>query len=504
MLAFKNKPIPGTVSKMKGCHPCAPESSLFLLLLLTFTSLDSIWGLNFRRTHVTEDQGAIHSRRQWRPLEDCNTSPDFYIALDKGSRVKTDWKFFYKFAVDIVARFRKNPILRISFITFACKGNIINPITSNRVKIQKALDRLKYTIPAGYMLPFNALYKANIQIERLKRLGLHTYSVIILVINNEMKPPEFKVTLKEAQYSRKLSAVIIAIGVGYSKRDQLTQITGKPENTFSSQYTESHLQEAVNMIHQRFCPRLTGVQNRTLCIRGGNTMIVEGYGFDIAGNVENIICRYVYSGKIFKHEKAFTYSSNMIICRTPPSEEVGKAVFIEISLNKGHSYMDGNIFMFTRSCGRTLSTTLKTKPTRGKPTTTTMKTTTRPTTMTTATMMTATTTITTAELGTATAIATPMTTTTPNVLPTHVAIRLTITTIPHITPETPMISNFIFVPIGLALLFAVLLFGCLRQLCCPPPVKEPPVPLLPPVTVSPAGDADLAGLKRPMMVKQAL
>ncbi|XP_041518968.1 anthrax toxin receptor-like [Microtus oregoni] len=436
---------------------CCPQGShsvfLFLLLLLpsllstgNFLSQYPNWesypglALGSRNFHHHEAQNQRHMwhRRSSKQIP-CQATPDIYFVLDKSDRMSDSWPYVYKFVADMVQRL-SNQDLRVSIITFSCKGNIILPITGDREEILKGIERLKYSIPAGYELIYLGLWKANKQIRKVNSGDVQRPSMIISLLNSPLGDDIYKFSMEEADDARKMGVPVYCVGVGHSDKNQILEIAGKPENAYTEKKAE-HLNDLIFPIASKACPSLQASDTRIICIRESNPVILRGYGFDFAVRKEEVICRFLFHDmdKSFEDVKAINLTKTNVTCPGPIVDEPGKVIYILLSLDNGRNFLNNNnAFVASKLCGK-------------EPFTTTTTTTRRPTTKTTRTTTTKTTSTTTTA---------PATTTTP-------------TTTTELKPSGDI---FIFAPILLGLLLTLLLIGCLWQLCCLPPVEEPPPP----------------------------
>ncbi|XP_017455791.1 anthrax toxin receptor-like isoform X2 [Rattus norvegicus] len=379
-------------------------------------------------------------------FEPCQATPDIYFIMDKSRRMLHGWPHVPKFVLDMVTRL-SNQNLRVSIITYSCKGNIFLPITGDREEILKGIERMKYTITTGHEHIYQGLWKATKQMIKANRRGAGRPSMIIFLLNGPLSNQAYGYSLDEANDARKMGATIYGVGTGQSERNQIIGLTGGPDYAFTNKRPED-LNDLINPLASKICPSLKTAVTRIICIKESNPVVLEGYGFDFAMRKEDVICRFYLGGvKHLKDANPINITKTTITCPGPIVDSEGRAINILLSLDNGKNFLNNGLYVASRICGKSPLTTVKTS---GKTTTITTKTTRRTTTT------------------------TPSTTTT---TPT------TITEKPK-----PSIDKFIFVPILLALLLSMLLIGCCWQLCCVPPVEElpPPQPRPQPVKARPA------------------
>ncbi|XP_034354955.1 anthrax toxin receptor-like [Arvicanthis niloticus] len=428
---------------MLSYHPQVPYSVIFLLVL--FPSLLSTenspyqyrdWknyhGLGLDpRTFYHKGQ---NPRNMWNQrnqnLEPCQATPDIYFVLDKSANMLYGWSHVQKFVQDMVTRL-SNPDLRVSIITYSCKGNILLPITGDREEILKGVERIKHTITAGHELIHEGLWKANKQIIKVNRKGVRP-TMIIFLLNGPLNNDLYGYSMIETNDTRKMGGQVYGVGTGQSRRSQIIGLSGGLANAFTNKKTE-HLSDIITPLLSKACPSLKTAVTSIICILESNPVVVEGYGFDFARRKEDIICRF-YLGDpqmTVRDVPPINITKTTVTCPGPIVDSAGRAIHILLSLDNGKNFLNNDLYVASRTCGKT---TVK----YGQRTTTTRRTTTTTTT-------------------------TPSTTT------------KSPTTILLVT-EKPGIDKFIFVPVLLALLLLLLLAGCFWQLCCVPPVEELPPP----------------------------
>ncbi|XP_052588315.1 anthrax toxin receptor-like [Peromyscus californicus insignis] len=402
-------------------------------------------------------------RRKNSKPQPCQATPDIYFVLEKSERMSRAWPHVHKFVEDMVKRV-SNQDLRVSIITYSCKGNVILPLTGDREEILKGVERLKYSVLAGHEHLYRGLRKvwraratyvsttvgsphnvSRFSLFPCRHIGsVYRPSMIISLLNSPLDDDAYQYSVEEADKARRMGASVYSVGVGSSKKDQIVGIADKPENAFPNTKAD-HLNDLIFPLASKACPSLKSLDTPIICIRESNPVVIRGYGFDFAMRQEEVICRFYFSDidMSFKDVKAFNLTKTTVTCPGPIVEEPGKVIHVLLSLDNGRNFLNKNLFVASKLCGKSYTTDEAT--------------TTRE--LTTKTMTTTTTTTTTI----------PRTTTT---LPTT-----TIPTTPLVTKELkPSIDRFIFAPILLALLLTLLLTGCFWQLCCLPPVEELPLP----------------------------
>ncbi|KAG5841135.1 hypothetical protein ANANG_G00196370 [Anguilla anguilla] len=78
----------------------------------------------------------------------CHGAFDLYFVLDRSGSVSNDWGEIYGFVEQLTNRF-VSPSMRVSFIVFSTKAELMLPLTGDSDKIQDGLRRLSEVKPAG-------------------------------------------------------------------------------------------------------------------------------------------------------------------------------------------------------------------------------------------------------------------------------------------------------------------------------------------------------------------
>ncbi|XP_073080125.1 anthrax toxin receptor-like isoform X2 [Manis javanica] len=299
-----------------GPRMLGPMIVILLLLLLPSPLLTTRSTLH---RYLTQDQGHHPSSRlQESPAdgESCWSTDDLYFVLDSSRSVNANWEFTQSFVQDLVNRF-KNPKQRMSFITYSTHGRINMKLTSNRKKINNALVELLNVRPSGAINMQHGLEKANEQIERTRAVGAKVPSLIIVLTGEELLPESFAETQVEAAKSRQLGATLYFVGVQNYQLSQLLKIAGEKDHLFQVDSGYPGLEDIVDPLIARSCVQITSVDLSAICKRGIEAVCVK---------------------------------DTSITCPGLKIDNSGQAVFIDISLNNGLSFIKTDFDVSKRSC----------------------------------------------------------------------------------------------------------------------------------------------------------
>ncbi|KAI5136539.1 Anthrax Toxin Receptor-Like [Manis pentadactyla] len=293
-----------------------PMYAIFLLLLLPSPLLTTRSTLH---RYLTQDQGHHPSSRlQESPAdgESCWSTYDLYFVLDSSHSVNNNWMFTQSFVQDLVNRF-KNPKQRMSIITYSTHGRINMKLTSDRKKISTSLVKLLNVLPTGALNMQHGLKKANEQIERTRAAGAEVPSLIIVLTGGELLPESFAETKVEAAKSKQLGASLFFVGVQNHQKYQLLEIAGEEDHVFGVDSGYPGLEDIVDPLVARSCVQITSVDFSSLCTRG---------------------------------IKAVSVQDTSITCPGLKMNNRGWAIFIDISLNNGLTFIKTDLDVSRRNC----------------------------------------------------------------------------------------------------------------------------------------------------------
>ncbi|XP_073080230.1 anthrax toxin receptor-like [Manis javanica] len=330
-----------------GPRMLGPMIVILLLLLLPSLLLTTRSTLH---RYLTQDQGHHPSSRlQESPAdgEPCWSTDDLYFVLDSSRSVNDNWEFTQSFVQDLVNRF-KNPKQRMSFITYSTHGRINMKLTSDRKKINNALVELLSVRPTRAINMQHGLEKANEQIKRTRAAGAKVPSLIIVLTGEQLLPESFAETQVEAAKSKQLGATLYFVGVQNYQLSQLLEIAGEEDHVFGVDSGYPGLEDIVDPLIERSCVQITSVDFSAICTRDKNEVKVIGKGFENIQKDE-VVCQFRIGKKTVGIE-AVSVQDTSITCPGLKINNWGRAVFIDISLNNGLSFIKTDFDVSRRSC----------------------------------------------------------------------------------------------------------------------------------------------------------
>uniref|UniRef100_A0A8C1SMI4 Anthrax toxin receptor 1 n=1 Tax=Cyprinus carpio TaxID=7962 RepID=A0A8C1SMI4_CYPCA len=271
---------------------------------------------------------ALPSARAQEDVEEersCQGAFDLYFVLDKSGSVKHHWHEIYNFVEHLAEKFT-SPMLRMSFIVFSSRGTTIMRLTENRETIRKGLNALRREIPGGDTFMHLGLQRAN---EQIYQENFGTASVIIALTDGELQEHQLIAAQQEAARARTLGAIVYCVGVKDFNETQLATIADTSKHVF---------------------PVLGGFQALRGMIDSSFQVVVRGNGFRHARNIDQVLCSFKINDTVTLNEKPATVEDTFLLCPAPVIDEVGKVVYLQVSMNEGLSFITSSVHITTTEC----------------------------------------------------------------------------------------------------------------------------------------------------------
>ncbi|XP_060781893.1 anthrax toxin receptor 1 [Neoarius graeffei] len=284
--------------------------------------------------HVKEEESA------------CQGAFDLYFVLDKSGSVKNHWIEIYSFVEHLAEKFT-SPMLRMSFIVFSTHGNIIMRLTENKDEITKGLSVLKKVVPGGDTFMNLGLQKAN---EQIYHGNYGTASVIIALTDGELNTNQFITAQQEAQRARSLGAIVYCVGVKDFNQTQLATIADTIEHVFPVVGGFHALRGMIDSIIKKSCIEILAAEPSSVCAGEAFQVVVRGNGFLYARNINQVLCSFKINDTVTVDEKPVNIEDTLLLCPAPVIDEVGKVIYLQVSMNEGLSYITSSVYITTTEC----------------------------------------------------------------------------------------------------------------------------------------------------------
>ncbi|XP_007909178.1 anthrax toxin receptor 1 [Callorhinchus milii] len=280
----------------------------------------------------------------------CYGGFDLYFVLDKSGSVQHHWNEIY-FFVDHLAHKFISPQLRMSFIVFSTRGTILMELTEDREKIRQGLEELQTVQPGGDTYMHEGFERASEQIYYSStEAGYRTASVIIALTDGELMENLFYYAEQEADRSRTLGATVYCVGVKDFNETQLARIADSKDHVFPVNDGFEALQDIIDSILKKSCIEILAAEPSSICAGEVFQVVVKGNGFSHARNVDKVLCSFKINDTFTLTQKPLVVEDTYLLCMAPVLWEVGREVFLQVSMNEGLSFISSSVTISTVHC----------------------------------------------------------------------------------------------------------------------------------------------------------
>uniref|UniRef100_A0A671NU74 Anthrax toxin receptor 2-like n=1 Tax=Sinocyclocheilus anshuiensis TaxID=1608454 RepID=A0A671NU74_9TELE len=213
----------------------------------------------------------------------------------RSGSVSTDWNQIYDFVKNLTEKF-VSPNMRVSFIVFSSKAEIVLELTGDRAKINKGLRDLNAVKPAGETYMHEGIKKATEQMkEQLKKSS----SIIVALTDGKLEPYIHQLTKEEADLARMNGARVYCVGVKDFDEEQLADVADTREQVFPVKGGFQALKGIVNSILKQSCTEILTVEPSSVCVNETFDIVLRGNGFTLGRQTEGVLCSFVVDGVIY-------------------------------------------------------------------------------------------------------------------------------------------------------------------------------------------------------------
>uniref|UniRef100_A0A4W4E4W7 Anthrax toxin receptor 1 n=1 Tax=Electrophorus electricus TaxID=8005 RepID=A0A4W4E4W7_ELEEL len=246
--------------------------------------------------------------------------------------VKHHWHEIYSFVEHLAEKFI-SPLLRMSFIVFSTRGNTIMELTEDRDHITKGLNVLRREIPGGDT--FMHLGKA---------------SVIIALTDGELNEHQLVAAQQKAAQARALGAIVYCVGVKDFNETQLATIADTIEHVFPVTGGFQALRGVIDSIIKKSCIEILAAEPSSVCAGESFQVVVRGNGFLHARKIDQVLCSFKINDTVTLNERPADIEDTYLLCPAPVIDEVGKVVYLQVSMNEGLSFITSSVHITTTEC----------------------------------------------------------------------------------------------------------------------------------------------------------
>uniref|UniRef100_A0A3P8TT34 Anthrax toxin receptor n=1 Tax=Amphiprion percula TaxID=161767 RepID=A0A3P8TT34_AMPPE len=281
----------------------------------------------------------------WAEEASCHGAYDLYFVLDKSGSVATDWFEIYSFVKNLTDRF-VSPSMRVSFIVFSARAEVLLPLTGDRYEIEEGLRRLRAVNPAGETYMHEGIKQATAQIQKQ---SIKSSSIILGLTDGKLAVYVHELTVKQADEARKYGARVYCVGIKDFDEQQLADIADTKDHVFPVKDGFHALKGIVNSILKRSCTEILTVEPSSVCVNESFDIVLRGNGFTPGRSNEGVVCSFIVDQQTYNH-KPSVVRNDYLLCPAPKLYEVGQTMDVLISLNQGKTFISGAYTITASTC----------------------------------------------------------------------------------------------------------------------------------------------------------
>ncbi|KAK2838035.1 hypothetical protein Q5P01_015247 [Channa striata] len=279
----------------------------------------------------------------WAEEASCQGAYDLYFVLDRSGSVAKDWIEIYSFVKNLTDRF-VSPSMRVSFIVFSAKAQVLLPLTGKRSEIEKGLEVLRAVNPAGETYMHEGIIEASKQIQEQTT---KSSSIILALTDGKLEVYIHQLSVKAANEARKFGARVYCVGIKDFDEQQLAAIADTKDQVFPVKDGFHALKGIVNSILKRSCTEIYSVEPSSVCVNETYEIVLRGNGF--GRSQAGVICSFLVEQQTITHTPSVV-RDDYLLCPAPKLYEVGQTMDILISLNHGKSYISTPYVIRASTC----------------------------------------------------------------------------------------------------------------------------------------------------------
>uniref|UniRef100_A0A8C1LPR0 ANTXR cell adhesion molecule 2a n=1 Tax=Cyprinus carpio TaxID=7962 RepID=A0A8C1LPR0_CYPCA len=183
--------------------------------------------------------------------------------------------------------------MRVSFIVFSSKAEIVLKLTGDRAKINEGLKFLNAVKPAGETYMHEGIKQAT---EQMKTQIKMSSSIIVALTDGKLEPYIHKLTKDEADKARRYGARVYCVGVKDFDEEQLADVADTREQVFPVKGGFQALKGIVNSILKQSCTEILTVEPSSVCVNQSFDIVLRGNGFTLGRQTEGVVCNFIVDG----------------------------------------------------------------------------------------------------------------------------------------------------------------------------------------------------------------
>uniref|UniRef100_A0A3B4WIM2 Anthrax toxin receptor n=1 Tax=Seriola lalandi dorsalis TaxID=1841481 RepID=A0A3B4WIM2_SERLL len=267
----------------------------------------------------------------WAEEASCHGAYDLYFVLDRSGSVATNWFEIYSFVKNLTDRF-VSPRMRVSFIVFSARAEVLLPLTGDRNEIEAGLKRLHDVTPAGETYMHEGLKQASAQIEKQPP---KSSSIILALTDGKLEVYVHDLTVKQADEARKYGARVYCVGIKDFDEQQLAEIADTKDQVFPVKDGFHALKGIVNSILKRSCTEILSVEPSSICVNESFDIVLRGNGFAVGRSNEGVVCSFIVNQQTF-NQKPSAVRNDYLLLHTGVSVgwNSGMSLFVSVTCHE--------------------------------------------------------------------------------------------------------------------------------------------------------------------------
>uniref|UniRef100_A0A673N3Y6 Anthrax toxin receptor 2-like n=1 Tax=Sinocyclocheilus rhinocerous TaxID=307959 RepID=A0A673N3Y6_9TELE len=230
-----------------------------------------------------------------------------------------NWMEIYGFVEQLTNRF-VSPKMRVSFIVFSSRAEVVLPLTGDRAAIDSGLQSLSKIRPAGDTYMHEGLRKV---LKQMTTQGARASSIIIALTDGKLEVYLHDLAVKEADQARQYGARVYCVGVKDFDANQLIDIADSKDQVFPVVDGFQALKTIVNSILKKSCVEIFNLEPSSICVNETFNIVLRGRGFTQGRTSDDVVCTLSVNQQDPYNEKPSAVKDNYVLCPAPVLTEVG-------------------------------------------------------------------------------------------------------------------------------------------------------------------------------------
>ncbi|MBN3295831.1 ANTR1 protein, partial [Amia calva] len=191
------------------------------------------------------------------------------------------------------------------------------------------------------------LERAN---EQIYHENYGTASVIIALTDGELNEQQFYEAQQESERARSFGAIVYCVGVKDFNETQLATIADTIDHVFPVIGGFQALRGMIDSILRKSCIEILAAEPSSVCAGESFQVVVKGNGFSHARNIDHVLCSFKINDTVTINEKPADIKDTYLLCPAPVIDEVGKVVYLQVSMNHGLTFITSSVHITTTEC----------------------------------------------------------------------------------------------------------------------------------------------------------